>query len=193
MKRLLIFALILVTLPAFAETYTGLNLSNRQWTFADGDVLIGCNCQQERPHTPFAEGVKGLTFQRCNLENADVPEDARVEDCLVVHMDSIPVLTISVAEYDKRQADVEAATKAAEAAVLAQPVKVDLAKTVSVGDAIEDADQRKAVAADAAMVTLRAAWLVKDGVSLEGTTPKPDLDERGNIVSWTYSRRERVP
>ena len=187
-----IFVIILVTLPAFAETYTGLNLSNRQWTFRDGDILISCNCQQERPHTPFAEGVRGLTFRLCNLENADVPADATVIDCLVVHMEWKSVLTITAAEYDKRQADAEAATKAAAETVLAQPVKVDLAKTVTVAAAIEDADARKAAATDAAMATLTAACLVEDGVSVAGCTPKPDLDERGQIVSWTYWKREVV-
>jgi hypothetical protein len=179
---------------AWAATYTGLYFANLQPPLRDGDVLKSCNCQQEKPHTPFGEGIRNLTFRLCNLENCDVPEDARVEDCLVnVHMDSVAILTITVVEYNKRQADVEAARVAAETTVNAQAVKTDT-KTVTIAEAIADAEQRKAVAVNVALTTLAAACETKDKVSLANSTAKPNIDSiTKQIVSWTYWRRVRVP
>lgn len=195
--RVIVIMLVAVgmTVSAWAATYTGVNFSYQQPQFRDGDTLISCNCLQERPHTAFAEGVRGMTFgPGCNLENCDLPPDARIiMPCLIVHMDSVAVLTITAAEYTKRQADVEAARLAAEATVSAQAVKTDV-KTVTIAAAIADADERKAAAVNTALAALTAASEAKDKVSLVGCTPKPNIDPATKqIVSWTYSRRVQVP
>jgi len=53
--------------------------------FKDGETIKGWNLTQLNPHTKICEGVKGLTFIDCNLMNCDIPEDAKVVDCLQVH------------------------------------------------------------------------------------------------------------
>jgi len=190
--RAIIVMLVAVgmTVTAWAVTYTGENFSFQQPQFQDGDTLISCNCQQEWPHTKFAEGVRGMTFRLCNTESCDLPPDANLDDpsrYSNTHWDSVPVLTITAVEYNKRQADAEAARLTAEATVSAQAVKTDT-KTVTIAGAIADADARKAVAVNTALATLTAACVAKDKVSLEGCMPKQNPDK-----SWTYWRRVRVP
>ena len=55
-------------------------------SFTDGMILLQHNFTQLLPHTKIAEGIKNLTFKECNLCNCDVPADAKVIDCLHVHM-----------------------------------------------------------------------------------------------------------
>lgn len=45
-------------------------------------VIEGHNFTQGKPHTKIYEGMKGLTFKNCNLQNCDVPADSKVESCL---------------------------------------------------------------------------------------------------------------
>ena len=47
----------------------------------DGDTLEDCNLAQGQPGAPIFAGVRGLTFRRCNLARAVVPDDAGIEDC----------------------------------------------------------------------------------------------------------------
>ena len=54
--------------------------------FKNGMVLEGHNFTQIIPHTKIAEGYTGLTFKNCNPCNCDVPSDAKVIDCLHVHI-----------------------------------------------------------------------------------------------------------
>lgn len=48
---------------------------------SNGDTLLRCNFTQAQAHTAICEGVTGLTFEKCNLGNCDVPGDAIVTDC----------------------------------------------------------------------------------------------------------------
>jgi hypothetical protein len=56
--------------------YEDQNFARQQPELEPGSVLVGCNCAQEQPHTPFGHGVPGLVFIRCNLTNCDLPLDA---------------------------------------------------------------------------------------------------------------------
>lgn len=49
----------------------------------NGDILIRCMCAQGDMDTPIFEGVTGLTFEECNLENAVPPSDAIIIGGLV--------------------------------------------------------------------------------------------------------------
>lgn len=49
-------------------------------------VVEGHNLLRGQPHTKIYEGIRGLTFRKCNLTNCDVPPDAVVDDCLVGHV-----------------------------------------------------------------------------------------------------------
>jgi len=46
-----------------------------------GDIFVECNFAQAAPGTAILAGVKSLSFVRCNLARAVVPDDARVDDC----------------------------------------------------------------------------------------------------------------
>ena len=48
----------------------------------NGDVFIRCNFSQSVPHTEILTGVNGITFEKCNLMNCNIPVDAVKIDCL---------------------------------------------------------------------------------------------------------------
>lgn len=50
----------------------------------EDDVFEDCNIAQKEPHTAIGSDISGLSFKGCNLFNCDIPEDAIVEDCLVI-------------------------------------------------------------------------------------------------------------
>ena len=52
----------------------------------ENKVFQDINFVQAKPHTKIYEGVKGLTFRKCNLNNCDIPEDAKEENCGHVHI-----------------------------------------------------------------------------------------------------------
>ena len=56
-------------------------LFSRLGEIADGDVFDGCNLAQGEPGTEIFAGLKGLTFTRCNLARAIVPDDSIIVDC----------------------------------------------------------------------------------------------------------------
>ena len=47
----------------------------------DGDVFVECNFAQRIPGTKILAGVKGLSFVRCNLTRAVIPDDAETDGC----------------------------------------------------------------------------------------------------------------
>lgn len=53
----------------------------------DNDTFIGCNLMQKQPNTLICQNVKGLRFERCNLVNCLLPEDAITVDCTIVNVD----------------------------------------------------------------------------------------------------------
>ena len=60
--------------------------SNKSLPNAEGgQVFEMYNFTQAKPHTKVFEGVTGLVFKNCNLLNCDLPDDAKVEDCLHIH------------------------------------------------------------------------------------------------------------
>lgn len=79
----------------------------------DGDTLEDCNLAQAAPGTEIFKGVRGLTFRRCNLARAVVPEDATIEDCntsqrpLPPEAEPEEMIEIERAEYDALLADRE--------------------------------------------------------------------------------------
>jgi len=60
---------------------TRVNLSFEQPKCTDGDTFFRVNLTQAEPGTEICKGVKGLTFERCNLRNCVVPPDADVIQC----------------------------------------------------------------------------------------------------------------
>jgi len=118
---------------------------------ADGDVFEDCNLQAKEPHTPFAPGVKGLVFRRCNLLNRDLPDGAKLEgpNLANVHQRFVVVLTKTAAEVTVQNVAIETAIKTAEAAVASAPVA---AKTVSAATAEIEAKKQAAVSAEVAKV-----------------------------------------
>jgi len=201
MKTLTI-SLILMTLfamHAYAAEYEHRNFSgaDRLPYFQDGDTFRWCNFSQPEPHTQIGyhwiEGTdppkyrlaEKLTFEHCNLNNCDLPPDAVVKDSLVVHIANVPVVTITNAEYLKRQAEEEAARKAAEEAALRETVTVKAGTTRA--DVIAQTEAAKGAAIDAAIATLDAAHESKSEPVLTGLTPRRNADG-----TWTYYRREVV-
>ena len=69
------------------RTITGENLSDNLGVIGDGYTIIDCNLTQRKANTPILDGIKGLFFRGCNLKNCDLPEDAKIEECLVCHED----------------------------------------------------------------------------------------------------------
>lgn len=58
----------------FLSKLSGMNIQNN-------DTFLGCNFSQTVPHTKVLDGFTGLTFQKCNLINCDVPIDSIIDDC----------------------------------------------------------------------------------------------------------------
>lgn len=199
MKTLISLVSLLFALHAYAAEYEHRNFSgaDRLPVFQDGDVFRWCNFGQVEPHTQIGytvvEGTdppqyrlaQKLTFEHCNLNNCDLPPDAVVKDSLVVHRAWIAVVTISAADYEKRQEEEEAAMWAAEEATLAQPV-VATAKTTR-ADVIKQFEDAKATAVDAAMTALNAERESKEEPVTTGLTPRQNPDG-----TWTYYRLEVV-
>ena len=52
----------------------------------ENKVFEDINFVQKTPHTKIYDGVKGLTFRKCNLNNCDLPEDAIEDDCGHIHV-----------------------------------------------------------------------------------------------------------
>ena len=67
--------------PIQSTTYIGRNYAGREPHAQDGDTFLRCNLSQAEPNTAICKGVKGLTFERCNLARAVVPKDAKVISC----------------------------------------------------------------------------------------------------------------
>ncbi len=49
-------------------------------TVDNGHVFEHVNFVQKEPHTAIFAGITGLTFNKCNLTNCDVPVDATIID-----------------------------------------------------------------------------------------------------------------
>jgi len=55
-------------------------------TVENGHTFVADNFTQALPHTTIFEGVTGLTFRNCNLNNCDIPVDAVEEGCGHIHL-----------------------------------------------------------------------------------------------------------
>lgn len=64
------------------KNYSRGKLSNL--SVSNGDTFIECNFSQLVAGTEIANSYTGLTFEKCNLMNCEVPGDAVVERCLTV-------------------------------------------------------------------------------------------------------------
>lgn len=83
--------------------------------FADGDVLVECNCSQVQPHTPFGGKACGLLFVRCNLRNCDLPDGAVVEGGLHIHREpSPPPAPLTAEQQAEQEAEFETERKVRE-------------------------------------------------------------------------------
>jgi hypothetical protein len=85
------------------------NLSNDLRVIEDGFTVRDSNLSQMKARTKILEGVKGLTFEGCNLKNCELPEDAIVKDCLVCHEDVV-VKTQEEIDLDAKKALIEQQT-----------------------------------------------------------------------------------
>ena len=77
----------------------------------NGTVFEDRNFAQSKPGTLIFEGAKGLTFRRCNLARAIVPEDSVIEDCNTTQMalppevEPVEMIEIEATELEALQAD----------------------------------------------------------------------------------------
>ena len=51
---------------------------------SNDDVFENCNFSQITPHTRICKGYTGLIFRCCNLLNCDIPDNATIENCLII-------------------------------------------------------------------------------------------------------------
>ena len=79
----------------------------------NGAVFEDKNFAQSEPGTVIFKGVKGLTFRRCNLARAVVPEDSIIEDCnttqrpLPPEVEPVEMVEIEKSEHEALLADRE--------------------------------------------------------------------------------------
>ena len=90
--------------------YRNHNFSGLQPEAHDGDVFEDCNLAQAEPGTVLFEGMKGLTFRRCNLARAVVPGDSTIEDCnttqraIPIEVEAEEEITVPLKEWDRLKA-----------------------------------------------------------------------------------------